>query len=169
MTRLQSLSKLLHRTMFKFLLLVFATVAHIWCFINQSKYEVKRNLLTQDQWRSYEMKRVDNVIVDTNCACTCSQFGDQCNAFKFDLETKSCHLANITETFKASENIPNGDLEEFFLDTKKFQDAHCKNPYLKKDPDLICIKGYEDLCELQRMDKCSHNSIDRKMSNTILF
>jgi len=153
--------------MLKFSLLVFATVTHIWCFINQSKYEVKRNLLTQDQWKSYEVKRVGNMITETNCACACAHFGDQCNAFMFDTDTKSCHLANITETFKALESIPNGDLVEFSLNTKKFQDVNCKNPYLKKDPELICIEGFEDLCELQRMDKCS--SIDRKKLTTILF
>ena len=78
--------------MLKFSLLVFATVTHIWCFINQSKYEVKRNLLTQDQWKSYEVKRVDNMITETNCACACAYFGDQCNAFMFDTDTKSCHF-----------------------------------------------------------------------------
>ena len=106
------------------------------------------------------MKRVDNVIIDTNCACTCTQLGDQCNAFKFDSETKSCHLAYINRTFKALANIPEDGLEKFYIDTKKFQDKHCKNPYLKEDPELICNE--RDFCELQGMNQCSHDSVESK-------
>ena len=156
-------------TMFKvaFLILKVAILVHpAWCTISMSRYELKSNILTQSQWESYVVKDAKGARSHIECASICSQMDHseetrKCNAYAFDQETKSCHLANVTGTESSRIThpwespvcqFPTSEAKKIHLEMRKYQDDHCQPPYQKVDDEMVCL---DNECSVRGLDECS--------------